>query len=935
MDLWRLKWRRTYRVLADQQLHTYLPDWRRLPDSLKAQLEGDLDQVILEHATAELKMTIQELPAQTVRMLRTVRVDAEQVRESDLDYWDSPLFSRGAIQIVWSALSRYLMRIIQIFDPRPFNDFHLRGTPLDEEILPRLMRLTEITGVLEWRVLAQQLDIVYVHARRFDRDYRLAHAPGAGLSIFRLPKRRERSDLLALHAKFRILAAAEASRLTGLSAAAIPDGATFNDHPLLAEVPDEPNRREPIPGEGNALRVVNNILASGWPLIIAIYFGNQNVIAGLSILAIQLLSFYVVQRIIRHRLNSTVWRERSISHDRSHGTAINAADLRRISESIAVRYGSLEWFLDAPPGAKALLYAAMDARRFGCGEELPLPLLESAAPGYLRRIQDDPVVDDGIEDSLAYLAQADDGGPGLLTEVSLGSSADGEQHYGADTDQSTLLGTTCAYPLYRLAHDMDAFGYGGGEVDLPPSSFWIAVATYALPQDLPALATSAQDLGYYRYAAALRKKAAQTGIPGQAAQLIRDLHARHIPVDQAATWAVAHVIPDTAQTAELVSAMLQCEASEQAASIARRAASESALINPLGTARLIDAVAAAAPESIPVLLNRGPAEQTSLSDLPGVAALLRSLRDARAEQQTVLLARRAASVPVDDTHGAAVLIRALADPPTHKQAKSLARRAALGAPLGDAFGVATLIEAIDAAEPDVLPLILIRDPANHAAVEPAGVSVLLRVLTRIPTRPERKTRASARRQITMLVKRATGSSSVTEPRDTAALLDALGQVDAAAERAGLADRAAQGATLKDPSSVAQLLVALIQANATGSITTLLERDPAGCVAIEDAASIARLLRALQSVPDGQQQAAKLAARTSSQLPFRHTRIPHGLADALRAMHAHADISTLQSKGFYFDVSELTDAGLRLKSIDDGLGWEITGGPSLKWHWKDL
>ena len=40
-------------------------------------------------------------------------------------------------------------------------------------------------------------------------------------------------------------------------------------------------------------------------------------------------------------------------------------------------------YRNAPPAAKALIHAAMDARRLGTGIALPQAFLEAAAPGYL------------------------------------------------------------------------------------------------------------------------------------------------------------------------------------------------------------------------------------------------------------------------------------------------------------------------------------------------------------------------------------------------------------------------------------------------------------------------------------------------------------------------------------------------------------------------
>ena len=43
----------------------------------------------------------------------------------------------------------------------------------------------------------------------------------------------------------------------------------------------------------------------------------------------------------------------------------------------------MDRYQHAPPAARALIHAAMDARRVGCGRSLPLALLANAAPAYM------------------------------------------------------------------------------------------------------------------------------------------------------------------------------------------------------------------------------------------------------------------------------------------------------------------------------------------------------------------------------------------------------------------------------------------------------------------------------------------------------------------------------------------------------------------------
>jgi hypothetical protein len=58
-----------------------------------------------------------------------------------------------------------------------------------------------------------------------------------------------------------------------------------------------------------------------------------------------------------------------------------------------------------PPITKALLDAAMDARRLGCGPDLPLPLLAAAAPGYLTDTDWNQTPEDWLRAALDYTTE--------------------------------------------------------------------------------------------------------------------------------------------------------------------------------------------------------------------------------------------------------------------------------------------------------------------------------------------------------------------------------------------------------------------------------------------------------------------------------------------------------------------------------------------------
>jgi hypothetical protein len=74
-------------------------------------------------------------------------------------------------------------------------------------------------------------------------------------------------------------------------------------------------------------------------------------------------------------------------------------------------------YRNALPAARALIHAAMDARRLGTGAGLPQAFLEAAAPEYLTDDQRDGLGDDWLEQALAYTAVPCNGVRGPLTRI--------------------------------------------------------------------------------------------------------------------------------------------------------------------------------------------------------------------------------------------------------------------------------------------------------------------------------------------------------------------------------------------------------------------------------------------------------------------------------------------------------------------------------------
>jgi hypothetical protein len=150
--------------------------------------------------------------------------------------------------------------------------------------------------------------------------------------------------------------------------------------------------------------------------------------------------------------------------------------------------GRYDW-LTTP--ARAVIHAAMDARRLGHSEWLPALLLEHAAPANLdERERREHVLDSGWFDE-------------ALTELTAAHVAKGR-----------LLAPSAdsGGRAYRLADYLDQYGRRTRNRIMPPAGFWDAVLRYSgSPADLAALADSARNRLRRRLAAALLDRASAAG----------------------------------------------------------------------------------------------------------------------------------------------------------------------------------------------------------------------------------------------------------------------------------------------------------------------------------------------------------------------------------------------------------------------------------------
>ena len=342
-----------------------------------------------------------------------------------------------------------------------------------------------------------------------------------------------------------------------------------------------------------------------------------------------------------------------------------AADARMVLAARSAPDGAVIQFLagapellaryrHAPPAAKALISAAMDARRLGMGPDLPQAFLEAAAPGYLTDAEWDVLGEDWLDQALAYTAVPCKGARGPLTRIRPRLLSGARHHW----DQPASL-VTAAGRLYRLADYLDQHGRAHRASQIPSAEFWSAAAAHAAPADQAALGDAAHFRGLYRAAAQLHKNAAISGNPRAA------LYLSHSPAclradSRRAHWAAAHAPLDDPRTVAILLDTLRRE--QAAALLARDPAAHAPLDHPGAVASLLDSLrAAGAEEQAAALLARDPAAHATLDHPGAVASLLDSLREAGApEQAAALLARDpAAHAPLDHPDAVASLLGSL------------------------------------------------------------------------------------------------------------------------------------------------------------------------------------------------------------------------------------------------------------------------------------
>jgi hypothetical protein len=182
----------------------------------------------------------------------------------------------------------------------------------------------------------------------------------------------------------------------------------------------------------------------------------------------------------------------------------------RITQDLAGAPELLNRYQHAGPAAKAVLQAAMDARRLGVGLHLPQAFLTDAATDYLSQSDYDQLTDGWAEQAYAELAKPVHGKEAPLRQTTPRPlRRPPAPACAATTDAEAGRG-----PQFRLADYLEQHGRTSRRHLCPPASFWHATLTHlAHPDDLNRVADAAEKRLRLQWAHHLRHQAASHGSP--------------------------------------------------------------------------------------------------------------------------------------------------------------------------------------------------------------------------------------------------------------------------------------------------------------------------------------------------------------------------------------------------------------------------------------
>ncbi|WP_158698036.1 helix-turn-helix domain-containing protein, partial [Streptomyces prunicolor] len=254
--------------------------------------------------------------------------------------------------------------------------------------------------------------------------------------------------------------------------------------------------------------------------------------------------------------------------DRALADALNrtAAD-GRVTQDLAGAPELLRRYEHSTPAARAVLEAAMDARRLGAGVYLPQSFLTDAATDYLSVHDFDQITDDWAEAAFAELARPVHGKHAPLRRT----RSRPQQRPPGISLEATTPGQDVG-PTYRLADYLEQHGRSTRQALCPPGSFWHAAHSHLTQlDDLVNLANAAATRCRLQWAYHLQYRAAE----GNAEALVELAQRRELAGDRKRAEALYQQAAEAGNPRVLVKlAQLRKEAEdhEQAESLFQQAA---------------------------------------------------------------------------------------------------------------------------------------------------------------------------------------------------------------------------------------------------------------------------------------------------------------------------------------------------------------------------
>ncbi|WP_333770264.1 hypothetical protein [Streptomyces sp. IBSBF 2435] len=640
-----------------------------------------------------------------------------------------------------------------------------------------------------------------------------------------------------------------------------------------------------------------------------------------------------------------------------------------LAQYLAGAPAQLSRYRTAPPTARAMIHAAMDACRLGMGAELSAEFLAGAASGYLTDLQWAEAPEGWAGEALAYTSAPCRGVLGPLSRI---------------RRREPVPGAALREPARCvLAGYVDQTGRVERKYVLPPESFWAAALALADRGEKERLAGEARSRGHLRWAAELLRSAVREGSAGGASSLL-SLVCQVSPetAADAAAWLVENACLESADEVWFLARRMQDrDLGLPVGPLLLRAAAEVRLDGAKAVADLLLlASEAGAEQAVSVLLARSPASLVPVADVHGAAQLLARLGEVSAREQVGILADRVAAhhaedagsywafgmllnagageavartlpgllarLPLDRTYAAGVLLTTLGEAAPGEPLSVVAERDFVsGVDLedpDDALWLLRALHAVGAAEQAAALLDRMRTYAAGAG--PAWLARLhmmaweLRLADslaeRLPVLPptaridlgdtetldwllEVAQRTGAEPLLAACVRRSAADPAAFPDAERAAAclrtLTGRGATELAREVAVVA---AAHTVLEDPGVAAVLARALDEAGGDADVSAFLARGPAASVAVTDAMGVAEFVEVLRKA-GAQEQIATLLGRG-----------PAAATSLVRAEGAARLLAELRHLAGAEDVREVADRAVREA---DATAWDAARALLLELH----